>query len=146
MSHFEGPLRVLFEIDGQEHDHSARTLYRWDPMNRFLVTVGGNNRVNVYRRDGELVHQFPMSTTSSEGCADIRWDKDGQCLAILQKNTSQIMLWSMQNMHEVHTHTHWPSCGCTYTCGCPVHACTFASSLSMYMCYTLFFLPLLHCR
>ena len=102
MSHFEGPLRVLFEIDGEMHDNSARTLYRWDPSNRYLVTVGSNNRINVFRRDGELVHQFPLSNnTSSQPCIDVRWDKDGQSMAIMQKDTSQISLWTLQDMHNV---------------------------------------------
>ncbi len=58
---------------------------------RYLATCGGNRRVNVFMRSGELYHEFALA--GSDACAQLEWDRNGETLAVLQRGSSVVQLW-----------------------------------------------------
>lgn len=65
-------------------------LFKWDPSAKYLATVGQKRLVNIFLRNGELAKQF-----SAGHVLALDWDKDGETLAVLQKNSSIIQLYNM---------------------------------------------------
>lgn len=49
--------------------------------------------VHIFDRHGEQIEEVPLS--SGGKCIALDWDKDGEVLAILQENNSQVPLWDL---------------------------------------------------
>ena len=67
----------------------------YDPaQGNFLATGGGSGVVHVWDRHGEHCYEISLTTTSPVSA--LEWDKDGDCLAILQEGQGLIPIWDMQ--------------------------------------------------
>jgi hypothetical protein len=58
-------------------------LFKWDPSNKFLASVGSNRRVNIFDRSGQQKGEFALSGKSNAPPLQIEWDKEGENLAVL---------------------------------------------------------------
>ncbi|KAH8095414.1 hypothetical protein JL720_2712 [Aureococcus anophagefferens] len=89
-------MRQLFKLTSSDGrgETKAPAVFSWEPKGNFLATGGGSGVVHVWDRHGEHCYEISLTTTSPVSA--LEWDKDGDCLAILQEGQGLIPIWDMQ--------------------------------------------------
>ena len=83
-------MKELFTIE--HHNHGVgKVLFSWQPAGNLLATAGVNGIVNIFDRHGTRVDE--ISLRSRKEILKLEWDKDGECLAILQEGSGAIPIW-----------------------------------------------------
>ena len=62
-------------------------LFRWDPTNKYIASVGVNRRVNIFDRAGQQIDEFALAGKPTHAPLQIEWDKEGENLAVLCDST-----------------------------------------------------------
>jgi WD repeat-containing protein 19 len=68
-------------------------IFSWQKQGNYLAVAGANRRVQIFDRQGKIYHQ--ISLTQQGTVITLDWDKEGEVLAILQKNTGMVPLWNL---------------------------------------------------
>lgn len=74
--------KELFCIKKQHHGRGT-VLFRWDPSNKYLASVGSNRRVNIFDRSGNQIDEFALQGKPNNTPIQVEWDKGGENLAVL---------------------------------------------------------------
>jgi len=93
-------MKELFCIKKSHHSRGS-VLFRWDPSNKYLASVGANRRVNVFDRSGAQIDEFALSGKPVNAPLQIEWDKEGENLAVLCDGHSVVSLWNVYS--KAHT-------------------------------------------
>lgn len=82
--------KELFCIKKSHHSRGS-VLFRWDPTNKYIASVGVNRRVNIFDRAGQQIDEFALAGKPTHTPLQIEWDKEGENLAVLcdSKNTKK---------------------------------------------------------
>ncbi|KAJ1448620.1 hypothetical protein M885DRAFT_538620 [Pelagophyceae sp. CCMP2097] len=82
-------MRLLFQLPAA----SGQVVFSWAPSGNYLATSAAGV-VHVWDRHGEHCHEVALA--SAAAILAIEWDKDGECLAVLQEGQPQVAIWNMQ--------------------------------------------------
>jgi hypothetical protein len=74
--------KELFCIKKSHHSRGP-VLFRWDPSNKYIASVGSNRRVNIFDRSGAQIDEFALTGKPNNAPLQIEWDKEGENLAVL---------------------------------------------------------------
>ena len=83
-------MKELFTIENHNHG-DGEVLFSWQPAGNLLATAGVNGIVNIFDRHGTRVDE--ISLRSRKPVYALEWDKDGECLAVLQEESGAIPIW-----------------------------------------------------
>lgn len=67
-------------------------VFAWHPSDSLMAVVGGNRVLNIIDRQGKKLSEMPLTELGQ--VLKLEWDKDGECLAILQENLSFAIVWN----------------------------------------------------
>ena len=98
----------LFSIDAGQHSAGA-VMVSWNKSGRLIASCGSNKVVHVHDKFGKVVHDF---TLTKGPCAALEWDKDGDCLAVMQAGTSCVAIFEVHSkvVSEIDTSLKETSC------------------------------------
>jgi WD repeat-containing protein 19 len=85
-------MRQLFKLEAGRSKEAA--VFAWEPRGNYLATSGEPGLVHVYDRHGD--HVVEMSTETTSPVRSLAWDRDGDCLAVLQEKEPVVSLWDNQ--------------------------------------------------
>lgn len=72
-------------------------IFAWQTGNtNYLATTGIDGTVAIFNRQGQLQERFVLQGL----CAGFAWDSEGDILAIITQNTSNITLWDVNQMKK----------------------------------------------
>ena len=91
-------MKRLFKIGQDRHDY-GRVIFSWNPDGNFIASAGKNSIIQITDRHGDIVDEIPMSNNLP--VTGLEWDKDGDCLAILQEGSGIIPLWSLSTRRVI---------------------------------------------
>ena len=74
--------KELFCIKKSSHSRGS-VLFRWDPSNKYIATVGANRRVNIFDRGGTQIDEFALAGKPTNTPLQVEWDREGENLAVL---------------------------------------------------------------
>mmetsp|Transcript_35732 Transcript_35732/g.47148 ORF Transcript_35732/g.47148 Transcript_35732/m.47148 type:complete len:409 (+) Transcript_35732:90-1316(+) len=109
-------MEPLFIVDSRHHGKGS-VLFAWHPQGNFVASAGTSRVVHVFDSHGKLVDQVVPPSASM--CTALEWDHSGEFLAIIQANSSNVVLYSIKE-HETSqfdagvkdiTITKWSPCG-----------------------------------
>lgn len=95
-------MRRLFKIDSSYHGRGS-VIFSWQPDGNFLATAGCNGLVHIFGRHGEQVDEIALSTSGQ--VTGLEWDKDGECLAVLQQGNGVIPIWDISTRRVTNLET-----------------------------------------
>ena len=95
-------MRRLFKIDSSYHGRGS-VIFSWQPDGNFLATAGCNGLVHIFGRHGEQVDEIALSTSGQ--VTALEWDKDGECLAVLQQGNGVIPIWDISTRRVTNLET-----------------------------------------
>jgi WD repeat-containing protein 19 len=95
-------MRRLFKIDASYHGRGP-VIFAWQPDGNFLATAGCNGLVHIFGRHGEQVDEIALSTSGQ--VTALEWDKDGECLAVLQQGNGLIPMWDISTRRVTNIET-----------------------------------------
>lgn len=87
-------MKKLFWIHEKKHGPGA-VIFSWQPSGHFLATAGSNGIVHIFDRNGNQVDEVALNTPNP--VLELAWDKDGENLAILQQNNSDVPIWTLSS-------------------------------------------------
>ena len=98
----------LFSIDAGQHS-AGFVMMSWNKSGRLLATCGSNKVVHIHDKFGKVVFDFTLTKGS---CAALDWDKDGDCLAVMQAGSSFVSLFAVhgKTVYEIDTGLKETSC------------------------------------
>ena len=86
-------MRQLFRLDAGRGSRDAAA-FAWEPRGNYLAAGGEPGLVHIYDRHGDHVAEITGETTAPAKA--LAWDRDGNCLAIMQDREPTISLWDSQ--------------------------------------------------
>jgi WD repeat-containing protein 19 len=86
-------MRQLFRLDAGRGSRDAAA-FAWEPRGNYLAAGGEPGLVHIYDRHGDHVAEISGETTAPVKA--LAWDRDGDCLAIMQDREPTISLWDSQ--------------------------------------------------
>ncbi len=87
--------KELFCIKKSLHSRGS-VLFRWDPTNKYIASVGANRRVNIFDRSGAQIDEFALTGKPTNNPLQIAWDKEGENLAVLCDSQHTLTLAATQ--------------------------------------------------
>jgi WD repeat-containing protein 19 len=98
----------LFSIDAGQHSAGV-VMMSWNKSGRLLASCGQNKSVHIHDKFGKVVFDF---TLTKGPCAALDWDKDGDCLAVMQAGSSFVSIFEVHSkaVHEIDTGLKETSC------------------------------------
>jgi len=88
-------LKKVFTV-GKSLNGLGAVLFAWHPDGSYLACSGSSRIVNISNRQGEPVAEIPLQGQ----CLALDWDKDGEVLAVLQRDSGIVPLWDA-HQHKV---------------------------------------------
>ena len=85
-------LRALFVLSSDYHG-SGKVTFAWNADGTYLCTAGTNGLVHIFDRHGAEVVELQLESRAQ--CLAIDWDKDGECVAILQTGVDRVAVWEL---------------------------------------------------
>lgn len=81
----------------------------WNKSGRLLASCGSNKAVHIYDKFGKVIFDFTLTKGS---CGALEWDKDGDCLAVMQAGTSCVTIFEVHSkaVFEIDTGLKETSC------------------------------------
>ena len=73
-------------------DRDGRVKFKWTRDGNHLATSGANGLVHIFNRHGATVKEVSLG---SGACLALDWDRDGDCLAILQEGSGRVPIYSL---------------------------------------------------
>eukprot|EP00466_Bigelowiella_natans_P012081 jgi/Bigna1/52322/estExt_Genewise1Plus.C_70063 len=86
-------MKCILDIKNNVHGSGGEAKFQWDPTGRFLCSCGVNRRAHIWTRSGEKVHEIALR--GSGPCLSIRWDVEGEHVAIMQQKCPEIVLYNV---------------------------------------------------
>ncbi|CAM9233510.1 unnamed protein product [Chrysoparadoxa australica] len=124
-------MRKLFMIGSEDHGR-GRVLFSWQGEGNMLATAGTNGLVHVFDRHGEGLDEISLQGPGE--VLSLRWDKDGESLAILQEGNGTILIWeqSSRDITSVDTSLKDPTFMCWSRTGPQLAVGTVKGNLLIY--------------
>ena len=92
LPHSKGNMKELFNLETSYHGDGP-VLVSWQAAGNFLATAGKNGLVHIFDRHGAQVDE--ISLRSNQPVLALEWDKDGECLAVLQQDNGAVPIWDV---------------------------------------------------
>jgi len=91
----EVELKQVFSVK-KDLNGAGNVLFAWHPDGSYLACAGSSRIVNISNRQGQPVAEIPLTGVPLA----LDWDKDGEVLAVLQRDSGVVPLWDA-NKHKV---------------------------------------------
>jgi WD repeat-containing protein 19 len=86
-------MEALFVIDTRHHGLGP-IIFAWHPEGTYVASTGNSRVVHIFDNRGGLIDQIEPPHPSV--CTALEWDKNGEVLAIMQQQSSVVVLWELQ--------------------------------------------------
>mmetsp|Transcript_37661 Transcript_37661/g.118764 ORF Transcript_37661/g.118764 Transcript_37661/m.118764 type:complete len:1376 (+) Transcript_37661:207-4334(+) len=90
-------MRKLFTV-GEEENGRGKCLFTWSPNGSFLATGGTKLKVSIFDRSGRLHDEVHLPNIQGQETEShvlaLQWDAFSEKLAILQNNSTSLIVWS----------------------------------------------------
>ncbi|TDH66199.1 uncharacterized protein CCR75_006194 [Bremia lactucae] len=88
---------ITFSVDARHHGVGP-VRYAWDPRDSYVASTGASRVVHIFSRRGKLVDQIVPPSPSM--CTLLEWSVSGSILAIVQANSSSLVLWEPTKIEQ----------------------------------------------
>ncbi|TMW66827.1 hypothetical protein Poli38472_011943 [Pythium oligandrum] len=88
---------MVFSVDARHHG-TGPVKYAWDPHGNYVASTGNSRVAHIFSRRGKLVDQIVPPSPSP--CTLLEWSQNGEILAIVQANSSALVLWEPKKIRE----------------------------------------------
>lgn len=88
---------MIFSVDSRHHGVGP-VKYAWDPHGNYVASSGTSRVAHIFGRRGKLVDQIVPPSPSM--CTLLEWSENGDILAIVQANSSELVLWEPKKTQE----------------------------------------------
>eukprot|EP00948_MAST-09A_sp_MAST-9A-sp1_P002723 g2723.t1 len=86
-------MKRLFQLDSSFHGHGA-VEFAWQSAGNYLATAGTNGILHIFDRRGTLYDKCQLQ--GKKRVTHIDWDYEGECVAVIQENSSVINLYHVR--------------------------------------------------
>ncbi|GLE09605.1 hypothetical protein PINS_up021333 [Pythium insidiosum] len=77
---------------------AAPSKYAWDPHGNYVASTGSSRVAHIFNRRGKMIDQIVPPSPSP--CTLLEWSQNGEILAIVQANSSSLVLWDPKKQRE----------------------------------------------
>ncbi|KAH7468615.1 hypothetical protein PRNP1_010065 [Phytophthora ramorum] len=88
---------MIFSVDARHHG-AGPVKYAWDPHGDYVASSGTSRVAHIFGRRGKLVDQIVPPSPSM--CTLLEWSENGDILAIVQANSSSLVLWEPKKIQQ----------------------------------------------
>ncbi|KAI9919178.1 hypothetical protein PsorP6_011838 [Peronosclerospora sorghi] len=88
---------MIFSVDARYHG-AGPIKYAWDPRGNYVASSGASRVAHICSRRGKLVDQIVLPSPSM--CTLLEWSKNANILAIVQANSSSVVLWEPKRIQQ----------------------------------------------
>ncbi|XP_055530330.1 WD repeat-containing protein 19 [Wyeomyia smithii] len=88
--------KVLYRHEDPHGQGDVYFLWQTGGSAQLMATTGSDGTVAVFNRQGQLIERIALQSL----CAGFAWDRDGDVLAIITQNSSQLIVWDSNSQKK----------------------------------------------